>query len=106
MLCIIASTLGLFLRPKRRLNGARSFVLQVGHDPGPVQNAAFSSRQLPLGFFELAFGMTHALALDWIEFPVNRHTRFQVYRLRLLRPSLSPSGCSKARSIVCVSDRF
>lgn len=68
--------LGLFLRPKRRLDCARSLVLQVGQDPGPVQDAPFSPRQLPLRFLELAFGMAHTLALDWIELPINGHTGF------------------------------
>ena len=61
----------LFFRPERRLNSARSFVLQVGHNTGPVLNAAFSARQLPLRFLELAFGVAHTSALDWIELSVN-----------------------------------
>ena len=58
-------------------------MLQVGHDPGPVQNAAFRPRELPLRFLELPFGMTHAFALDWIELSVNGHKGFHGFSLSL-----------------------
>ena len=83
----------LFLRPKRRLNGASSFMLQVGDNSGPILDAAFSPRQLPLRFLELALSMAHTLALDWIELSVNGHMGFRGYRLRQLRAELFPSGC-------------
>jgi len=51
-----------FFRPKRRLNRARPFVLEVGKDAGPVADAALGSRQAALGLAELAFGITHPAA--------------------------------------------
>lgn len=48
-------------------------MLQVGHDPGPIQNAALRPRQLPLRFLEFPFGVSHALALNSIQLWINRH---------------------------------
>jgi hypothetical protein len=59
---------------------------------GPLQNAAFSSRQLLLRFFELAFGTAHMLALDWIELSVNCQTGVHGCLLSLLLDELLPSG--------------
>jgi len=68
-------------------------VLQVGQDPGPVQNAALGPRQLPLRFLELAFGKAHTPALDWIELSVDGHTNVHGFPLSLLRAVLLSSGC-------------
>ena len=54
-------------RPKRRLDGAGSFMLQVGHDPGPIHDAALSPRQSLLRFLELALGVAHSTAPDSVE---------------------------------------
>lgn len=69
---------GLIFRPERRLNGTHSVVLDIGHYPGPVLNAAFSPRELPLRILELAFGVAHTPALDWIELSVNGHRDSQL----------------------------
>jgi hypothetical protein len=89
--------IGLVFRPKRRLNGARSLVLQVGQDPGPVQNASFSPRQLPLRLFELALGMAQTLALDWIELLIGCHTRVHGFPFSLLRAGCFLQAAEKPR---------
>ena len=48
-------------------------MLQVGHDPGPVQNAALRPRQLPLRFLELPFGVAHTLTPNSIKLWINSH---------------------------------
>ena len=42
-------------------------MLQVGHDPGPIQDAGLSPRQALLRFLELALGVTHTLTLGSVE---------------------------------------
>ena len=58
---------GLFSRPKRRLDGTGSFVLEVGEDAGPVEDAALRSRQSPLRLLEFAFCVAHPTAPDAVE---------------------------------------
>ena len=64
---------GLFLRPERRLNGAGSLVPEVGDHPGPIDDAALSSRQLLLRFLEFAFGVAHTPAPDAVELRICWH---------------------------------
>ena len=40
---------------------------EVGHDPGPIHDAALSPRQALLRFLELALGVTHTLTPDSVE---------------------------------------
>jgi hypothetical protein len=50
---------------------------EVGHDPGPIQDAALSPRQALLRFFELAFCVTHTLTPGSIELWVYGHAKSQ-----------------------------
>ena len=58
---------GLFSRPKRRLDGTGSFVLEVGEDAGPVEDAALRSRLSLLCFFEFAFRIAQTLTPGSVE---------------------------------------
>jgi hypothetical protein len=56
-----------FFRPKRRLNGARFLVPEVGQDTGPVKDASLCPRLPKLRRTEFAFGISHAAAQGWVE---------------------------------------
>ena len=40
-------------------------MLEVGKDPGPINDAALGTRQTPLRFLEFALGAAHALTLNF-----------------------------------------
>jgi hypothetical protein len=68
---------GIVFRPKRRLDCPGSLMPEVGHDPGPIHDAALSPRQALLRFLELALGVTHTLTPGSVELWVCGHAESQ-----------------------------
>lgn len=68
---------GIVFRPERGLNSTGSLMSEVGHDPGPIHDAALSPRQALLRFLELALGVTHTLTLGSVELWVCGHTGYK-----------------------------
>ena len=66
-----------FIGPKRMLNGASSFMPEVGEDPRPIMDAPLSPHQALLGFLELTFGVAHAAAPGSFELWVCGHAESQ-----------------------------
>jgi len=88
---------GIDFRPERRLNCAGSLMPEVGHDPGPIHDAALSPRQALLRFLELALGVTHTLTLGSVELWVCEHAGCQTLKLRIVHSGVSE--CSLERQV-------
>jgi len=69
--------IGIVFRPERGLNCTGSLMPEVGHDPGPIHDAALSPRQALLRFLELAFSVAHTLTQGSVELWIKGHGRSQ-----------------------------